>query len=199
MWAFFSQSALSIPGIELGQFLTTSTHSTPVGRTLVGLTFKEGTFQAHLCTYSPRTLLLGFLSAFLPGWPLWCQRNSHLLGVSKCHSDRSVPSQERLVFLPLICLIVELLCKRMRECQPPDVVAASELGVGSADTVTVQLCWRALRWFCLDTGSGSLEGLSLRSHSDGRADEDDVVMLPKILGQKPGQKAKLDFSSSCAY
>lgn len=64
-------SFLNLPSLflalSLDSFSQTSTYSIPVGRTSVGLTFKGGTLQTHLYTYSPSTLLLGLLSAFLPG------------------------------------------------------------------------------------------------------------------------------------
>lgn len=33
-------------------------------------------------------------------------------------------------------------------------------------------------------GNGGQEGLSLRGYGDGRADEDEVVLLTEFLGQK---------------
>lgn len=48
-------SFLNLPSLFLGlssdSFSQTFTYSIPVGRTLVGLTFKGDTLQTHLCTY----------------------------------------------------------------------------------------------------------------------------------------------------
>lgn len=180
-------------------------YSIPVGMTSIGLTFKVGTFQTHLCKYSPRTWLLGLLSAFLPAqpprsrWTPTCQviLSVSLWQVSPVTSGASFPASH---------LPHNWVDMQENEGMPASW-CCSCIKTGS---------WQFWYHGCttLPTGPelvllgrkamevGGRVGwgsLSLRGYRDGRADVDEVVLLPEFLGQKPGQKDRLGNSSSCAY